>query len=117
MPLYLALDHAHLVPVALRDRPWPLEALALAATVAAIAHALRRRDALAIGAAAVALAGALWLSIDARAIRFRLPAPSRELALGRLEEDFTLPDSTGAKLTLSSLRGHPALLVYYRGSW
>jgi hypothetical protein len=27
MPLYLALGHAGLLPITLRDRPWPLEAV------------------------------------------------------------------------------------------
>jgi peroxiredoxin len=40
------------------------------------------------------------------------------LQVGALAEDFTLPDSTGASRTLSSLlSGESLLLIFYRGYW
>jgi len=48
----------------------------------------------------------------------RLPAPGAVLKVGEAAPDFTLPDATGAAVTLVSFRGQrPVVLVFYRGYW
>ena len=48
----------------------------------------------------------------------RLPAPSTVLKVGEAAPDFTLPDATGAAVTLASFRDQrPVVLVFYRGYW
>ena len=36
---------------------------------------------------------------------------------GKSAPDFTLKDQDGHDFTLSSLRGNPVLLIFYRGDW
>jgi len=57
----------------------------------------------------------LLLAASARAQR--LPKPQIASAEGKLAPDFTLKDQRGKTLQLSSLRGKPALLIFYRGHW
>ena len=48
----------------------------------------------------------------------RLPAASAVLKVGEAAPDFTLPDATGAAVTLASFRDQrPVVLVFYRGYW
>jgi hypothetical protein len=48
----------------------------------------------------------------------RLPAASSVLRVGAAAPDFTLPDATGAAVTLASFRDQrPVVLVFYRGYW
>jgi cytochrome oxidase Cu insertion factor (SCO1/SenC/PrrC family) len=59
----------------------------------------------------------LLLLLAASAHAQRLPKPQIESAEGKLAPDFTLKDQSGKPLRLSSLRGKPALLIFYRGHW
>jgi peroxiredoxin len=45
-----------------------------------------------------------------------LPAASPEVAVGRLVPDLSLPDELGRPVSLAALRGHPTVLVFYRGA-
>ena len=47
----------------------------------------------------------------------RLPAPQIASAAGKPAPDFTLRNQNGVPIHLASLRGHPVLLVFYRGYW
>jgi AhpC/TSA family len=48
----------------------------------------------------------------------RLPAAGAGLKVGEAAPDFTLPDATGAPVTLASFRDQrPVVLVFYRGYW
>jgi cytochrome oxidase Cu insertion factor (SCO1/SenC/PrrC family) len=47
----------------------------------------------------------------------RLPQPQSEFADLQPAPDFTLNDQNGKPFTLSSLRGSPVVLVFYRGYW
>ena len=47
----------------------------------------------------------------------RLPKPQIASAEGQLAPDFTLKDQRGKPLRLSSLRGKPVLLIFFRGYW
>ena len=48
----------------------------------------------------------------------RLPAAGAVLKVGEAAPDFTLPDATGAAVTLASFRDQrPVVLVFYRGYW
>ncbi len=47
----------------------------------------------------------------------RLPKPAIASAVGKPAPDFTLKDQDGKDFTLSSQRGHPVLLLFYRGYW
>lgn len=119
---YAALNYTGVMPLWLRDHPWPMELVAIAATVATVALAMlafrQRRARVAAAASAVlgALATAVFLLFLHR-LTYDLPPPPTELAVGTTAPDFTLPDEGGRPVTLSSLRGHPALLVFYRGFW
>ena len=39
------------------------------------------------------------------------------VGVGEMAPDFTLEDQNNQKLTLSSARGTPTVLVFYRGYW
>jgi cytochrome oxidase Cu insertion factor (SCO1/SenC/PrrC family) len=49
--------------------------------------------------------------------KMRLPKPQSSFADLQLAPDFTLNDQDGKPFTLSSLRGVPVVLVFYRGYW
>ena len=59
----------------------------------------------------------LMLLLAASARAQRLPKPQVASAEGKLAPDFTLKDQRGKPLRLSSLRGKPALVIFYRGYW
>lgn len=119
---YGALNYAGVMPFWLRDQPWPMELVAIAATVATVALAVlaflqrRARIAATVSAALGVLATAVFLLLIHR-LTYDLPPPPAELAVGTTAPDFTLSDEGGHPVTLSSLRGRPALLVFYRGFW
>lgn len=119
---YAALNYAGVIPLWLRDQPWPMELVAIAATVATVALAVlafrQRRARIAATASAVlgVFATAVFLLLVHR-LTYDLPPPPAELAVGTTAPDFTLSDEGGHPVTLSSLRGHPAVLVFYRGFW
>jgi len=47
----------------------------------------------------------------------QVPPPQIVSAEGKPAPDFTLKDQDNHDLTLSSLRGAPVLLIFYRGYW
>ena len=47
----------------------------------------------------------------------QVPKPQIASAAGKPTPDFTLQDQDGRDFTLSSLRGTPVLLMFYRGYW
>ena len=47
----------------------------------------------------------------------QVPKPQIASAQGSMAPDFTLKDQDGRDFTLSSLRGTPVLLIFYRGYW
>lgn len=48
----------------------------------------------------------------------RVPATPTALKVGEPAPDFTLPDATGAPVTLAAFRERsPVVLVFYRGYW
>jgi cytochrome oxidase Cu insertion factor (SCO1/SenC/PrrC family) len=49
--------------------------------------------------------------------KMRLPKPQSSFADLQPAPDFTLNDQDGKPFTLSSLRGSPVVLVFYRGYW
>jgi peroxiredoxin len=46
-----------------------------------------------------------------------MPDATSSVAVGDLAPDFTLPTSTEEKVTLSTLRGKPVVLVFYPADW
>ena len=58
------------------------------------------------------LAGGGWM-----AWKMRLPKPQASYADLQFAPDFTLNDQAGKPFTLSSLRGSPVVVVFYRGYW
>ena len=115
VPAYLLFGDA--LPIALRDRPWPIEAPAFLAAACALAIAGWRRARRELVFAAIAIVAASSLSLYARVLRYQLPATPRELASQGTAADFTLFDASGHPVTLSALRGRPVLLVFYKGAW
>jgi cytochrome oxidase Cu insertion factor (SCO1/SenC/PrrC family) len=49
--------------------------------------------------------------------KIRLPKPQSSFADLQPAPDFTLNNQDGKPFTLSSLRGSPVVLVFYRGYW
>ena len=49
--------------------------------------------------------------------KIRLPKPQASFTDLQPAPDFTLNDQDGKPFTLSSLRGSPVVLVFYRGYW
>lgn len=47
----------------------------------------------------------------------QVPPPQISSAEGKPAPDFTLKNQDGHDFTLSSLRGAPVLLIFYRGYW
>ena len=47
----------------------------------------------------------------------QVPKPQIANASGKPAPDFTLKDQDGHDFTLSSLKGSPVLLIFYRGYW
>ena len=43
--------------------------------------------------------------------------PASSATVGRTAPDFTLPSAPGRNLSLSELRGHPVVLVFYPADW
>lgn len=119
---YLALTFAAKMPAGLRDNPLPMELMAAAAAVVAIAltvlaYRQKRARIVATVCASVATLFTLGFVLLVHVGSYELPPPPRELAVGTAAPDFVLPDETGNPLALVSLRGHAALLVFYRGAW
>jgi hypothetical protein len=48
---------------------------------------------------------------------YRMPAAARAPVVGSVAPDFALRDQRGNEVRLSSLRGRPVVLVFYRGHW
>lgn len=111
-PLYWLLDEQVGLPIALRDRPWPLGLATLALALLA-ARAWPRLRALAV---IVALAAPLLLGATAYA-RYRLPATSTHAGLGKPLPDHTVADDRGAAVALRALPARPTVLVWFRGAW
>jgi hypothetical protein len=119
---YSLLCRAGKMPLGLRDNPWPFELASTLATLVSIlfvVSAYRRRQgrvgATLGGAIALLATGAFLLFVHVGS--YELPPPSGDLGIGTVAPDFTLPDEAGHAVSLSSMRGHPTLLVFYRGFW
>jgi hypothetical protein len=119
---YFWLDSVGKMPESLRDHPWPMELVSVAATAVSIALAVgawrraRVRTVATLSAAVAVLATSGFLYY-VHVLSYRLPPPPRELAIGTPAPDFTLPDETDHPVTLSQLRDHATLVVFYRGFW
>jgi AhpC/TSA family len=119
---YAALSAAGKLPLAIRDRPWLLESgttlFAIGAVFVAV-RAYRERRVRTVATIAATLAGlqALFFLFFVHIGTYALPEASRAPGVGISAPAFTLPDETGAQVSLASMRGHLALLVFYRGSW
>src|SRR5262249_22647437 len=119
---YAELNRVGKMPEGLRDRPWPMELAAVAATLVTIALAAqayrqsRARVVATLSAALAALATSGFL-FYVHVLGHKLPPPPKDLAVGTSAPDFTLPDEAGHAVTLSARRGHATLLVFYRGFW
>jgi hypothetical protein len=93
-----------------------VSAFAIAATVAALGLALRRRW---YGWVTLALSLALFtLGSYVNFVLARIPAAPTVLRVGEPAPEFTLTDSAGRPMRLAEYRGQkPVLLVFYRGYW
>jgi hypothetical protein len=91
-------------------------AFAIAATVAGLGVALRRR-----WYGWIALAVSVLLLTLGSYVNFvmaRIPDEPTALRLGERAPDFTLSDAAGRPVSLADYRGKkPVLLVFYRGYW
>ncbi|HEY4221638.1 MAG TPA: redoxin domain-containing protein [Myxococcota bacterium] len=122
IPGYIAIMKSGAMPLALRDNPWPFELGCFAGVVVAVLGVmsayrqarLRIVSTLALVLSVAFAAGFLAFVFGASA---QLPPPPPDLKVGATLPDATLPDENGAPFSLSSLRGHTTLVVFYRGSW
>ena len=106
VPLYLLLDGFDALPPALRELPWPLALLVVAAAVAA----WRSSRGVLLGAAS-----GLAVLLFAAGTAARLPQQAPDLLSGAPLPAAALVSDQGAAMRLSDLRG-PLVLVVYRGS-
>lgn len=93
-----------------------LVAFALAALIAAIAtwRAARWPNLAALALSAVLLVLGGYFNV----VLARIPNTPAAVRVGAPVPDFTLPDATGAPVSLASFRGQtPVVLVFYRGYW
>jgi hypothetical protein len=91
-------------------------AFAIAATVAGLGVALRRRWygwlVLAVSVLLLTLGGYVNFVVA------RIPSEPIAIRLGEAPAPFTLPDAAGRPVSLADYRGKkPVLLVFYRGYW
>ena len=112
------IGYASLLGVpAVRNHPEGyVAAFAIAATIAGLAVALRRRWPawVALGVALVLLAGGGYVNF----VMARIPPAPTTVRVGERPPDFTLPDAMGRPISLADFRGHkPVVLVFYRGHW
>ena len=119
---YGVLNFMGSMPLWLRDHPWPIELVAIGATAASLAFAVlayRQRHARIASsvAAGLGLFATAGFVLFVHRASYELPPAPAELSIGSAAPDFTLPDEAGHPVTLSSLRGKPTLLVFYRGFW
>jgi cytochrome oxidase Cu insertion factor (SCO1/SenC/PrrC family) len=64
------------------------------------------------------LFAAACLAVPGAAAQTSMPPYDLErVAVGTKAPDFELPDASGGRLALSSLRGKTVVLVFYRGYW
>lgn len=59
----------------------------------------------------------LALGTVAYRMLYQYPKPQTPSNAGNPAPDFTLADQDGKPFTLSSLRGAPVVLIFYRGYW
>jgi len=64
-----------------------------------------------------AVLATLVLGTVAYRMLYQYPKPQIQSNAGNPVPDFTLPDQDGKPFTLSSLRGAPVVLIFYRGYW
>jgi cytochrome oxidase Cu insertion factor (SCO1/SenC/PrrC family) len=100
-----------------RNRPeLYLVAFALAALIAGVAswRAARWPNLAALALSAVLLVLGGYFNF----VLARVPATATTFKIGEPAPDFTLPDATGAPVSLASFRDRtPVVLVFYRGYW
>jgi len=121
LPLYLLFDTLRVLPPALRDRPWPFDAVVLLATLGLVrlARSANERRTRTIGAF-LALLGAVSLGALVTVghySRHRLPQSPAELRIGAQLPKETVLDQAGRTVVLASERGKPTLIIVYRGGW
>jgi peroxiredoxin len=121
LPAYLLADHFRLLPLALRDRPWPFEAVVLLATVAigrgARASSYENARPVMVACTVAGVVALFTLVIVARVTRFSLRESPRDIQVGATLPRATVRDEKGSLVELTSLVGRPMLLVFYRGGW
>jgi peroxiredoxin len=119
LPAYLLAEHLHLLPPALRDRPWPLDAVVLVSFVGALSVALSSKDRrgrpVAFACSVAAALSLLALVSYAHVMLHELPPASQEVSVGRKLPDLSFPDDHGGTVALGSLRGRGAVLLLFRG--
>jgi heme/copper-type cytochrome/quinol oxidase subunit 3 len=121
-PLFAGLTNATVMPLAIRDHPWPLEILGAVLTLVLLAMAVRafrerQRRAVTTVSALVAVLGTVFFIAFVHVFSHMIPAPPSGLGVGTQAADFTLPDQDGNPRSLASFRGKPLLVVFYRGFW
>ena len=109
--------YAFLRVPAVRNHPaLYLVAFAVATVIAGAAtwHAARWPNFVALGLSVVLLILGGYFNF----VLARVPATPTVLRVGEPAPDFTLPDATGAPVSLASFRERtPVVLVFYRGYW
>jgi peroxiredoxin len=119
LPAYYLVDHLRLLPLALRDRPWPFEAIVVISTVAIWLGAGPEKSArrVTLGCTLVGAVSLLALVVVGHLVRFALGESAHEITLGQVLPRATVKDEAGRPVDLSALVGPPLLLVFYRGGW
>lgn len=119
---YAALTYSGKIPPGLRDNPWPMEVVALAATIATIvltvyAYRQKRLRIVSTVSATLATLATVFFLLLVHVGSYEIPGASNEIAIGDVAPDFVLSDAKGESFSLAATRGKPVLLVFYRGAW
>jgi hypothetical protein len=102
---------------ALRDTAWlnlVLVGIGLTLSILAIG---RRRSWLSLGGALLSAACVVLLVGYVFGLSRQLPPTGGVIAVGAVAPDFSLPDQTGATVSLADFAERPVVLVFYRGFW
>jgi thioredoxin-dependent peroxiredoxin len=119
LPAYLLAERFQLLPPSIRDRPWPLDVVVLLATLGAARAVMtsvdRRGRRLALVCSVASATSLAALVSYAHVTAHALSSASPEVSVGRALPDLTFSDEHGKPKALGSLRGHPTVLLFFRG--
>ena len=100
-----------------RDTAWLNLLLVGLGLVLSLLALRRRRSWLSAGGALLSVACVILLAGYVFGLSQQLPPTDNVVRVGAEAPAFSLPDQTGAAVSLADFAGRPVVLVFYRGFW